>query len=145
MTTSRRSRKVLIPTDGSENSLRALRYVAKSAAVDGRPVAIVILNVQLKVPAGTLVTRTMVRQHYAAQSEAALAPARKLLARHKLSADVRVFVGDPAATIVGSARRLRCTEIVMGTRGLGTLRGLLLGSVTTRVIQLSRVPVTVVP
>jgi nucleotide-binding universal stress UspA family protein len=33
----------------------------------------------------------------------------------------------------------------MGTRGLGTLKGLLLGSVVTKIVQLSRVPVTVVP
>jgi nucleotide-binding universal stress UspA family protein len=33
----------------------------------------------------------------------------------------------------------------MGTRGLGNLKGLLLGSITTKVIHLARVPVTVVP
>jgi nucleotide-binding universal stress UspA family protein len=67
------------------------------------------------------------------------------VSRRNLSADVRVLVGDPAESIVETARRGRYSEIVMGTRGLGTLKGLLLGSVVTKVIQLSRVPVTVVP
>jgi len=86
----------------------------------------------------------MLDEHYAKQSEEALAPARKFLERRKLTADIRVLVGEPASAIVELARRARCSEIVIGTRGLGGLKGLLLGSITTKVIQLSTVPVTVV-
>jgi nucleotide-binding universal stress UspA family protein len=139
------SRNVLIPIDGSKHSLRALRHVVLSAAADGRPITITLLNVQPRVLAGSLITRDMVNQHYEVQSKAALARARRLMSRHKLDAAIRVLIGDPAQTIAEAARKWGCSEIVMGTRGLGTLRGLLLGSVVTKVIQLSRVPVTVVP
>jgi nucleotide-binding universal stress UspA family protein len=145
MKAANRGRKVLIPIDGSEQSLRALRHVATHASMDGRPIRITLLNVQPTVPVGSVVTRAMVNEHYASQSEAALAAARRFVSRRNLSADVRVLVGDPAESIVETARRGRYSEIVMGTRGLGTLKGLLLGSVVTKVIQLSRVPVTVVP
>lgn len=145
MKAANRPRNVLIPVDGSKHSLRALRHVAATASADGLPITITLLNVQQRILAGSLITRAMVKQHYESQSKAALAPARRLVSRYKLNADVRVLVGDPAETITEAARRWRHSEIVMGTRGLGTLKGLLLGSVVTKVIQLSRVPVTVVP
>jgi nucleotide-binding universal stress UspA family protein len=56
-----------------------------------------------------------------------------------------VRVGEPAETIVNFARRNHCAEIVMGTRGLGSFKGLFLGSITTKVIHAARVPITVVP
>lgn len=137
-------RKILIPTDGSDNSLRAIAYVAKRAQAD-RQMQVVLLNVQARLPASQFVTRAMIKEHHASQSEVALAPARKLLARLHLKSDICVSIGEPAQTIVDVARRMRCGEIAMGTRGLGSLKSLLLGSITTKVIHLTRIPVTVVP
>jgi nucleotide-binding universal stress UspA family protein len=70
---------------------------------------------------------------------------REPLDQRKLAAEGRMLVGDPASTIVAFARRARCSEIVVGTRGLGGLKGLLLGSVTPKVSHLSTVPGTAVP
>ncbi len=42
------------------------------------------------------------------------------------------------------AATVRCDNIVMGTRGSGAISGIFLGSVTTKVIRLSEIPVTVV-
>jgi nucleotide-binding universal stress UspA family protein len=39
------------------------------------------------------------------------------------------------------AKEHGCAQIVMGTRGLGTVSGMLLGSVATKVIHLADVPV----
>lgn len=46
--------------------------------------------------------------------------------------------------IARAARRLKCESIVMGTRGMGTIGNLFLGSVATRVIHLARIPVTLI-
>jgi nucleotide-binding universal stress UspA family protein len=54
-------------------------------------------------------------------------------------------VHNPAKAILDSAKAFDATHIVMGTRGLSDIEGLLLGSVTHKVIQKSDVPVTVVP
>jgi nucleotide-binding universal stress UspA family protein len=138
-------RSILVPIDGSDNSLRALAYVVKRERLAKRPFRVVLLNVQPQLPSSSFVSRTMIKEHLATQSDEALAPARRWLARRELAADVCVRVGEPAQTIVDVARQIRCGEIAMGTRGVGGLKGLLLGSVTTKVIQLARRPVTVIP
>jgi nucleotide-binding universal stress UspA family protein len=55
-----------------------------------------------------------------------------------------MVVGDTAEKIAATARRLRCSSIVMGTRGMGMLGTLVLGSIATKVIHLAKVPVTLV-
>jgi nucleotide-binding universal stress UspA family protein len=52
--------------------------------------------------------------------------------------------GDPAATITDAARRLGIDQIVMGARGLSNFAGILLGSVSQKVIQHAECPVTIV-
>ncbi len=52
--------------------------------------------------------------------------------------------GVPAVTIDEIARQEKVDHIVMGTRGLGSVRGLLVGSVATKVLHLVDVPVTLV-
>jgi nucleotide-binding universal stress UspA family protein len=49
-----------------------------------------------------------------------------------------------AATIDRVAREEQVTHIVMGTRGLGGVRGLLLGSVATQFLHLTNLPLTLV-
>jgi nucleotide-binding universal stress UspA family protein len=138
-------RKVLIAVDGSENSLRAVRCLIAEKDIYREPLAVVLVNVQAPVASGavkTFLTQDQMENYYRQESEAAVAPARELLASAGILAETRVLVGDVAQTIARVAKEQGCVRIVMGARGLGTLSGLLLGSVATRVIHLSDVPVT---
>ena len=57
----------------------------------------------------------------------------------------RAFVkaGQPARTIVGFAKEHDCDLIVIGSRGMGSVEGYLLGSVSHKVTGLASVPVLV--
>jgi nucleotide-binding universal stress UspA family protein len=55
-----------------------------------------------------------------------------------------VLEGDPAELITERAAQLGCHSIVTGTRGLGRIGALLLGSVAQKVVQLASMPVTLV-
>ena len=55
-----------------------------------------------------------------------------------------VRTGQPAEAIALVAREEDIKHIVMGTRGLGSIQGLLLGSVATKVIHLAEVPITLI-
>ena len=137
-------RKLLVPIDGSANSLRALAFAIKRVKKD-KQLRMCLLNVQPPLPRSFFVTPTMIAEYHNSKSKEAFARTRRILAKNRVHAEILVRVGQTAETIVKSASRERCEEIVMGTRGLGTLKGMLLGSMTTRVIHLARMPVTVVP
>jgi nucleotide-binding universal stress UspA family protein len=53
--------------------------------------------------------------------------------------------GDPASTIVAVAKKRKAGLIAMGRRGLGGVKGLLLGSVSHKVTQLAECPCATVP
>ena len=132
-----------VPIDGSDCALRALRYASRRFRQGGYQ-AIVALNVQMAMSPSALVTRQMIRTHQHNMSEEALAPARALAARLKVPLTCQVLDGDPARAIIRSASKARGDEIIMGTRGLGRVGGLLMGSVATKVVQLAPVPVTLI-
>ncbi len=67
-------------------------------------------------------------------------------ARRKGVKDVRAIAqsGPVARTIIGYAKRQKADLIVMGSRGLGDIEGLLLGSVSHKVVSLADCPVMTV-
>ncbi len=136
--------RILIAVDGSQNSIAALDYVAQRKR-RGENVQASIIHVQPAIaPKGGLVTRGMIADYQAAEAEKALGKAKIKALQKALRADVYVERGEPAAAIVAFARKTKCDEIVVGGRGTGGLKGLLLGSVASKVAQMAPVPVVVV-
>ena len=136
--------RLLVQIDGSDHSLRALAHVIKRVASDRR-LQICVLNVQPPLPQSLFVKPSMIAEHHKAKSSEDLTRALRMLHRKAVKAEILVRVGEPGETIAKVARQKHCGEIVLGSRGLGNLKGLILGSVTTKVIHAARVPVTVVP
>jgi nucleotide-binding universal stress UspA family protein len=54
-------------------------------------------------------------------------------------------VGETPEIIAHYVQDKNIEQVVMGTRGLGTITGMLLGSVATKVLHLVHVPVLLVP
>ena len=74
-----------------------------------------------------------------------LAGAERWMQEGRVPWESVVRIGAPAQTIVAEAQRERAGLIVMGTRGLSALRGLLVGSMALRVVQSSAIPVWLMP
>ncbi|MBM3514963.1 MAG: universal stress protein [Alphaproteobacteria bacterium] len=136
-------KRVLIAVDGSNHAERALAYVAKRRKAGERLIALA-LNVQPAILPSRFVPRKMIEQYQALEAEKALGGSARKKTLADLDADSYVEVGEPAETIVKFAKKTSCHEIVIGSRGLGRLKGLLLGLVATRVAQLADVPVVIV-
>ncbi len=129
---------MVIAVDGSDNALRAVAQAATDAAC-GQGGALVLVNVQ------PWLSKEAAEAELAARGLAVTAPARELIEARGLPWRLHISMGDPAEGILERAAQQQATRIVMGRRGLSAIEGLLLGSVTQKVVHASPVPVTVVP
>jgi nucleotide-binding universal stress UspA family protein len=135
--------KLLVTTDGSDMSLGAVRYVVKSAPGWNAP-EIHLLHVQPPIAGAALVGAGAVKSFHKEEGDKALAPAKALLEAAGIKYEAHCAVGEIAEAIAGYARDRGVDQIVMSTQGNGFLEHLLLGSTTTKVLQLATVPVTLV-
>ena len=61
-----------------------------------------------------------------------------------IDVNTQLVFGDPAFQIVRKAKEGNYQLIIMGSRGLGGIKGLMLGSVSQKVSQLSHCPVLII-
>lgn len=132
---------LLLAIDGSVDADRAALYVARRLARLG-PCEVHVLYVHF--PAAAQASAAQAGELVLEAGEAT-ARARRALDEVALAYRFHTEAGDPVASILEVANREGCREIVMGSRGLGLIKGVVLGSVAYRVVHLSPVPVTVVP
>ena len=120
--------------------------VVQEVLGDTTALEVVLINVQPPLPSDVtrFVSSAVVHDYHREKGEAALADARAKLEAAGVAYSHHILVGEPAPTIVDFARENSCMLIVMGARGLGTVAGVLLGSVTQRVVHLTDLPVVVV-
>jgi len=141
-------RKVLVAFDGSEHSKRALQYVIDFARDSARPIEIHVLNVEHEpVIYGDYLTGSMIEDMNDTLLDKARSVTDKaavLLRAAGLAHESHVALGNVGERVNEAVKQLGCDTVVMGTRGLGSFGGLLLGSVANRVIHEVSVPVILV-
>lgn len=138
--------KLLVPLDGSVPSRRALDHALWIAARHSDAL-VILLNVQNAETLGfsDIMAKTGDEQALGArESEGVFQEPVQLCRDHHVQYDRLAEYGPVAETINRVAQETQADQIVMGTRGLGRLRGLLLGSVATEVVHLADIPVTLV-
>ncbi len=135
--------KILLATDGSPHAEEALKY-AQDLALCG-PAQVIVVYAFPPVPAylGEPVLSQFISQHVA-EGERIAGQMAARLREAGVEAAAEVLEGPPADVILRVAETRQCDLIVMGSRGQGGLRSLLLGSVSQRVLSHSPVPVLVV-
>jgi nucleotide-binding universal stress UspA family protein len=131
-------------TDGSRHAERALPHVKELAKAEGATITIV--HVVERIEGGGAVgvpRRADEREVQAKLQELAAGLSQE---GFSVSLIVRGDVGArPAHEVVEAAREVDADLIVVGSRGLGAIGGLLLGSVAHRLLHIAPCPVLVVP
>jgi nucleotide-binding universal stress UspA family protein len=140
-------RKFMLPFDGSENALRAAHY-AVSLVRDESPAQVYLVTVNpdpvVYCEAALYLDLRKLQVLQRKQSEQLLKPAEELLSRAGVTYQEEILTGDVAPTIVRRAEDLGCDVIVMGTRGMGALTSLIMGSTAMKVVHLTKLPVTLI-
>ena len=136
---------VLVGVDGSDSSHKALSWAAAEAADHGA--GLIVLNVwehTLLPPAGSV----SVSEHYVPDPSQRTAEDLRTEITGVLGESPPVVVqprlkqGNPAKVLIEESAD--ADLLVVGTRGRGGFRGLVLGSVSQHVAAYARCPVTVV-
>jgi nucleotide-binding universal stress UspA family protein len=137
--------KILIAADGSEFSAGAARYVASHAGLLKERPEVRILHVHAALPVTKSISRKSVDEYYRQESLKALAVAEKELDKAKIPYSSTWCTGDAAEQIARYAKDEKVDLIVTGSHGLGALARLAMGSVTTKLVALTKTPVLVIP
>jgi nucleotide-binding universal stress UspA family protein len=140
--------KILLAVDGSKSSLDAVKCLVEHSDWYREKPAIELVTVHLPVPKlprmSLAVSRKQIERYYQEEGEACLAEAKKRLDGAGIQYTARILVGPVAETVVAHARKERCDMIVVGNQGRSATGNLLIGSVASKVLHLSEVPVLLV-
>lgn len=137
--------RILLPVDGSEHCRNALRFIASRQALSPEKEATVeLLNVQHSIPEAVINALGLDSVRKASQDEG-----MKVIDAMREDAgdlDVRAKVegGEFAPVIVREADHMDADLIVMGCRGLSAMEGFFVGSVSAKVISLTKRPLLLV-
>jgi nucleotide-binding universal stress UspA family protein len=136
-------RRVLVATDTSETSAGAERAgIELSSRVGATLVFLSVIDTsRLRLPGGLFHTRV---DQVRARRESALAVSVARARQLGIAAQFIIWEGDPGASIIDAAEAETADLIVIGSHGRGPVGRLLLGSVSSYVVDHGRMPVMVI-
>lgn len=135
-------KKILVPLDGSANSLRGFDeaiYFARQcqATITG-------LNV-ITVPPGIVLNRKKLEYGSIKTVEMLMESAKTKAARHGVEFHYKIIKGaDPGYDIVRYSKNHRIDLIIIGARGLSGIKETFLGSVSNYVLHKAKIPVLII-
>ncbi len=137
--------RVLIPVDGSDYALQAVKHAADR--LQSRP-SLELHLLHVRAPLSNHVAWFVSRRNregwHKDMAERALHAARKLLDTRRLPYAVHVELGDRAQAITREAERLGVDQIVLGTARKNSLTRLIEDSVSSKVLDAACVPVEII-
>lgn len=138
--------KILLPIDGSEGALEAVRHALRLVHA-GLRAEVVLANVQEPASLYEVVVAhnaEVIEQVSEAAAAHSLAPAQALLRAAGVPFETEIGHGDPGHLLVDIAERFGCDLVILGARGQDISESGALGSVATAVLQHASAAVTVV-
>ena len=139
-------KKIVVAYDGSDHAKNALRVASDLAKAFGSKVYVVeVVDTAAMLGMGLApIPAEIINQIY--EKARRDVNEGQELAKSLGVTDVegQVLEGDPATSIIEFASKNGADLIVTGSRGLSTFKRVLLGSVSTKIVQESRIPVLVV-
>lgn len=135
---------ILLAVDGSEHSLNAAQTASQLArSMNSADLRIVVVYDSVPPLLGDPDFQVILNARLD-ETEKILQSAVKAVGEVPSTVSTETIAGDPAEAIIKIADTRKCDLIVMGSRGLGRLAGLVLGSVSQKVVSHAPCPVLIV-
>ncbi|WP_319779386.1 universal stress protein [Maridesulfovibrio sp.] len=136
-------KKILIPVDDSKHSESAVRYGASLAKMSGGK--IIILHCHRPVPTGLGEPNFQKAIDNATRESYAIIEKKSALLKDEgVDYEEKIIGGSTAKSIKTIAETEGCDLIVIGSKGKSDLEGLVVGSVTHKVLHIASCPVLVI-
>lgn len=138
---------IIVGVDGSGHSQRALEWAMKEAAVRHAPLTVLTVHQAIRGYYGSVSSFPDDAERTEQARAAAQAQTDKVLAglgdSRPESVTVRAVNGFPVQELIDAGKD--ADMIVLGSRGAGGFARLMMGSVTSQVVQHAYCPVLIVP
>lgn len=138
-----RFKKILVPLDGSPNSIRGLNEAISLARLSSSQITgIHVLPIYPKNLVSTFDTYVTYKSKLAKQF---LEKAKVSAARHGIEFSQKILFGNDTTKIITNyAKTSKSDVIILGSRGTGTPKAGFLGSVSNGILYSSKIPVMIV-
>lgn len=142
-------KRILVPMDGSDRASKAAEHAFMLAEKTGAEVTLFHIIPALPPYVNRYGDRLggayqQIHDELQATGEEIMQRAKENYSNYKAKSDIKIIWGSPADEIIREAKEGKCDLIVMGSRGLGDIKGYLMGSVSNRVVRHAACPVLVV-
>jgi len=138
-------KKILVPTDGSDSSMRAADFALKLAKhLMSEIIGIYVIDRIILEEISKVHERHEVEEENKRKAERCLNYIVKSAEREGLKASSILVEGQPHDQIVRHAESLGADIIIMGSKGRRGTNRILIGSVAERVIEYAPCPVLVI-
>jgi nucleotide-binding universal stress UspA family protein len=136
--------KILAAYDASAHADRMLEQLRDRLAWfrDKATLTVAYVHAPLPYPGALAwVGDEVVQKYYSDECRSVLQQTSALLEHRRVPHDVISLIGEPALALVDTARTRGYDLIVMGTHGRGSVMNVVMGSVTTKVLATTTLPV----
>lgn len=141
----RHIKSILVPIDGSVHSPAALEqamYIAKLARAKLTVLYVIDLNTAISA-LERVTLNSYLPDDIDSEGQKILDQARLAVEKEQLKADYQILIGNPAQKILKYAQENKIDLIVMGSRGLGAIKQILMGSVSQYLVANAPCPVLI--
>lgn len=137
--------KIILATDGSENAHRAA-LAAIDLAKGLSLTSLIITHIAIQPPEQSRMVKAGFDVHALLEEDAKKSLKRTIdaLNQANITYELKASIGDPSSEVIEIAKKEHVDLIILGSRGLGAIKGVLMGSVSQKIIQAAPCPVMIV-
>ena len=127
---------ILVPVDGSENSYRALDAALILSEKLGSNIS--VIHVMEEIPITHIGSEKLLNElleTYKKENQDILSKCSQIATQKGLTIKTVLLQGNPASAILDFSKKEKFDLVIMGSRGLGKFKELILGSVSSKIVH----------